>query len=445
MAIKLINLLLLASVLAPFLLGFRQGVASLIIMRPLCDRFFDAERVGIAGHQLSYGAIINMAVIGLTVLNWQRIRMDIPPKLRNVWLPFVLVSLVATLYSPTHIDALRKSLTYFSFSSLFMFSFVIVSLERDASRFLKLIILSSVLPVAYGLFQGLSGIDRFLDSSRVASTFSHPNIFAFYIVSTLGTILFVLCTQRVHITPKLRFILHIYIVPLLVALVMTKTRSAWLGAMILLLVYALIYDGRILIFGLSIPIVVLLVPAVHDRIMALMTGNEYSGWVTRLNSYAWREFLWQHSYPYIWKRPIFGYGTDSFLFYSKEFFPLGATEAHNVYIQILFEAGIVGLIAFGWIYLRSAAWLFSHWRFDKRGISMAFAILGTYLLVCYSDNMLAYLSFDWCFWFSFGLMVAQIGLLRSPSQALPKPLSFRRDAKFAKATAMRAFRTSSQA
>ena len=112
----------------------------------------------------------------------------------------------------------------------------------------------------------------------------------------------------------------------------------------------------------------LAIPAVNDRIMSLMSENDYIGGPTvLLNSFAWRNFLWEGSFAYIWRQPIFGYGLHSFPFYSAEFFypTPGGTYAHNDYIQVLFETGLVGLIAFLWIFWRCAAWLYQRWRFDR--------------------------------------------------------------------------------
>jgi O-antigen ligase len=121
--------------------------------------------------------------------------------------------------------------------------------------------------------------------------------------------------------------------------------------------------------------------------------------------------LWESSFTYIWQRPIFGYGLDSFPFYSPAFFPLERTmgfNAHNVYIQVIFEMGFVGLIGFVLIFCRSFGWLARFWRFDRRGVSVAAAVMVVYLIGCYSDNVLEYLTFDWCFWLFFGLVFAQL-------------------------------------
>jgi putative inorganic carbon (hco3(-)) transporter len=418
MSIEIVAVILAGVVPAAFFLGLRTGIATLLIIRPLCDRLFELGRFDFAGYSITYGAIMNVVVICAILCNVGPIWRRVPSGLKTTWLPFLLMASIALLYSPVQFDGFRRFMAYVSFAGMFMLSFVLVKSERDVLFFLKVVILSSILPVLYGLIQIASGTDWFLDS-RIHSTFSHPNTFAFYILITIGAIFFLLSTERLRISGNVRLFLNIYLIPLLIVLVMTKTRSAWLGCLVLFFVYGLVYDKRALVFVLVAPIIALAIPAVSERLMDLASGNAYvGGSAVTVNAYAWRQILWESSFHYIWQQPIFGYGLDSFSFHSRVFFPIDAVSgasasrtsgvfAHNVYIQFLFETGFVGLVSFFWIFWRCFAWLNRSWRLDKRGLTITGAILVVYLIVGYSDNLFEYLSFDWCFWFTIGLIFAQ--------------------------------------
>jgi O-antigen ligase len=424
--IILIGLLFVCFVLAAFILGLRAGVAALIVVRPLCDRLFESGRFDIAGHAESAGAIMNVIVICTMIFNIAKIQQYTPSPLKNIWFPFLLVCAAAVIYSPVQVDALRTLVTYVCYYAMFALSFVVVRSEDDALSFLKLIVLSSVLPVFYALFQIVSGIDWFLDS-RIQSTFNHPNILAFFLLVVIGVILFLLVTKHISITIRVRLLLQLYLVPLLVVLVMTKTRSAWIGCLVLFLAYGLVYDKRVLFLVLVVPFLALALPVVSDRLKDLLSNSEYVGGpAVVLNAYAWRELLWENSFSYIWRQPIFGYGLDSFHFYSPVFFsptPNG-TDAHNVYLQLLFETGLVGLIGFLWIFARCLIWLIRRWQFDWRGTSMAVAVVIAYLICLYSDNLLDYLTFQWSFWSALGaicsLMAWRLSLARSQFVDRPK-------------------------
>ena len=101
MALMLVGLLPTIAIVVAFLLGLRRGVSALILIRPICDRLFDAGRFDVAGHAISYGAIINIVVIGVLLINMGNLRRRVPPSLVIMWLPFLLIALTAVLYSPS--------------------------------------------------------------------------------------------------------------------------------------------------------------------------------------------------------------------------------------------------------------------------------------------------------------------------------------------------------
>jgi putative inorganic carbon (HCO3(-)) transporter len=416
MFISLAGTFLATIMVGAFFFGFRTGVVALILVRPLCDRIFESGRFDVGGQAISYGALVNIAVILALFCNLSRVWQSVPAKLRTIWLPFLILAFAAVIYSPVQLEALRKFFTYFCFFVMFSFGFAVVRSERDLLYFLKMIVLSSVPPVTYGLFQIATGLDLYEDA-RIQSTFSHPNIFAFFIIIIIGIILFLQCTSRLKTSGRYRLVLTVYLLPLLILLIFTKTRNAWIGCAVEFLVYGMVYDRRALVLLLLAPFVALAIPGVADRVNDLSSGNDYIGGpAINVNAYAWRTILWESSFTYIWERPIFGYGLGSFFFYSPEFFPLDrhhGADAHSVYIQTIFEMGFVGLISWSLIFGRSFVWLGRFWHFDKRGVPVVAASMVAYLIACYSDNILGYLTFDWCFWFFFGLIFAQFSQYRA--------------------------------
>src|ERR1700722_11730238 len=152
----LVGLLLTGAVLASFIGGLRRGITVLILVRPLCDRVFEQGRMDIGGHELSCGAILNFIVIGAMLIGLLRIDNKVQVKLERAWLPFLLIAMLAVVYSPVQLDAFRKFLTYVSYMAMFILPFALVRRRATAEYFFKVMILSSVLPVAYGLFQAVS-------------------------------------------------------------------------------------------------------------------------------------------------------------------------------------------------------------------------------------------------------------------------------------------------
>jgi O-antigen ligase len=409
-----VSLALTLVILAGFIGGLRSGMVVLLLVRPVCDRLFELARFDVAGMDISYGAALNLVVILAIGLVLYRLRNRVQVTLWRAWVPFLLAMLIACSYSPVAVDALRKFLTYVSYMAMFVLPFIMIRRERDVLYFFKIIVLSSLAPVAYGLFQLASGRDWYM-GTRIASTFSHPNIFAFYLLTTVGTILSLLLSQRFALTKNTRRLLSVYLVPLLILLVATKTRSAWLGCLLLFGVYGMIADKRILVLTFVLPICALLIPGVRERLSDLATGNQYVGWVQNVNAYAWRKLLWHKAFAYITQRPLFGYGLYSFPYYSPTFFPLETergVDAHNVFIQLLFETGLMGLLSFLWIFARKILMLFRFWRLDRPALTMTITMVGVYLMTCYSDNLLEYVSYGWCYWFTFGIIFADLSQYR---------------------------------
>jgi len=272
---SLIAAFLVVIMVGAFFRGLRTGVIALIVFRPLCDPFFAEGRFEIAGQAITYGALINVAVIFALLFNFSQVWQSVPAKLRTIWLPFLVLAFAAVIYSPIPVEAFRTYLTYFSFFVMFVFGFAVVRTERDFLYFLKLTILSSVIPVIYGLFQLAASYDLY--EGRIQSTFAHPNIFAFFIVMVIGIILFLQSTTRLKVSGRYRLLVLVYLLPLLVLLIFTKTRSAWVGCAIQFLVYGIVYDRKALVAILLAPFALLAIPEVSDRLGDLSSGNDYIG------------------------------------------------------------------------------------------------------------------------------------------------------------------------
>jgi O-antigen ligase len=174
-----------------------------------------------------------------------------------------------------------------------------------------------------------------------------------------------------------------------------------------------------------VPALAFALPQVRDRIMQV-TVDRYSDVSTDymmamqrgeflmidpvvLNSGKWRSLLWSSSMEWVGDKPIFGYGMDSFKLYSSEFFPLsagGGSAAHNVFVEQIFEGGIVGIVAYMWIFI--AIWLAIFKNFSQRirDKTTIIIMILSYFIISYSDNILHYLGFNWFFWFVVSSMLA---------------------------------------
>lgn len=392
-----------------------QIVFIVLLVRSACDPIFELSSVDMGGSTIGVGAAINALVIIIAILFIVQRPSAVPLAVFAIWAPYLLVALGATLHAPQPSAAARIFLVIVSYWAMFAMPFFMFRSPADLRRFVLLIFASSIIPsvdALWSIWFGLTDLSNF----RLQSTFTHPNIFAFYLVLLLGLALYVRTSSAVRWSPRARWLISIYIAILVIFLAFTKTRSAWGAAALIFLVYALWFDRRFLFGFVVLPILLSNYTPFGDRLADLAVGEEIESFKqlndsNQLNSFAWRQALWGSAIPSIEERPVIGHGLESFRPSTPQFFPLVGPEgidAHNLYLQILFEMGAIGLLAYGWLLGSLAWWIKSGFRYDPDGIIVAFSVFIPYLLESYSDNLLYYLSFNWYFMFATGTICAWI-------------------------------------
>jgi O-antigen ligase len=393
----------------------RQVTVAILITRSACDPLFGLSGTDFGESTISLGAAVNALTIALP-LGFMIFGPPMAPFTTvRMWAPFLLSALAATLYAPQFMNAARLFLVIVSYWAMFALPFFMFRSRTDLSRFIMLIFASSIAPSLYALWdiwRGLSDLSEF----RLQSTFAHPNIFAFYLVLLLGLALYVRTASAVLWPAGTRRIISLYIPILLAFLILTQTRSAWAACALMFLFYAVWFDRRFIVLGLLVVPILLSSQMVGSRIADSWSGEEIEDFKelndsNMLNSFAWREALWASAIPSIAERPVLGHGLQSFRTSSPEFFPLAhldGADSHNMYLQILFEMGAIGMLTFAWLVLCLVRLIGKGLRYDSRGLAIVLAILVTYLLESYSDNMIYYLNFNWYFMFALGTICAWI-------------------------------------
>jgi O-antigen ligase len=396
-----------AAIVLGFLFLFNRPVLFLLIIffRAVCDPLFEATRAG--GDSMGLGAIANALVILMAFLFLVERPRAVTRTAIPMWAPLLVVAVLAAVRAPELGPAVKYLLVYLSYASVFAIPFFLKGRLADPRFLVPLILLSSLMPVLYGFFDFATWACGRPDA-RVCSTFEHPNIFAFYLVLMVSLTLYILKSEQFRISSPQRWLLVGYMIALIALLMLTKTRSAWAACIVVFVVYGLFFQRRFLVYlvvGLGL---LLLLPPVQDRLMDLAQGNEQVQF-GKLNSYAWRKSIWEAGLSWMSAAyyPI-GYGLESFGYYTSVFFPTrsGRTGAHSVYVQWFFEAGVIGVACAAWLFQRLFSMLWRGRIRDRLGAVLFITIVLEYLVMAYSDNMLAYLSFNWTFWFLMGVVCA---------------------------------------
>lgn len=408
--LKLVALPILIVLIFMFFYNRSNLILAVILARASLDPLLNWSGVGLGG-------ALNILVISICILFLLSSNdVDRRPFLR-MWSPFLLIAMISVFYSPDKIYSLRFFLLLLSYCALFIIPFYLVKSTKDAGIIVRLLVMSSLIPICYALFELGTGRSMTVDGIRLKSTFTHANVFAFYLVVMITFSLYLLKT-KVFILPKVkRLLLVLYMLLMVALLVFTKTRGAWLACLQVFVFYGLFFERKLLVYLFVAGVSALFVPAVQERLADLVQVSEYAQYAqyTKLNSYEWRVQLWLSSLEWVKLKPILGYGINTFQLYSTSFFPLERVrgfDAHSVYFQFLFDIGLVGLLAFLFLLFNLFAWLKRLYPQDKTGIAIITALAIAYMIASYSDNIMHYHALNWYFWALMGFVCAYMQVLK---------------------------------
>lgn len=302
---------------------------------------------------------------------------------------------------------IKYSLLYFS-----LYEFFSSDIKRIKRIFWAIIVISGF-TFLNGIFQSLSGFDilrqHLIDKTdcllRINASFVHPNDYGSFIIAMLPlSLLFLL--------PKLpknkRIILLIVLILGLFCLIRTSSRGAWLGFIIGLIIFFYSYNKKLaIILPIALIILISVFPNGLNRMSSLFSGAQNSSWE--------RTKLWEGTWNMIKEHPITGFGINTFSDYFPKFKPADypdARYAHNSYMQMWSEIGIIGLMTFLGLII-TALWTTFN-KFNKKiscgfeGMLLLSLVSGwtAFLVQAALDTNLYSLVLITLFWFITALIIA---------------------------------------
>jgi putative inorganic carbon (HCO3(-)) transporter len=259
------------------------------------------------------------------------------------------------------------------------------NLEKKLGRIFWAIMGSSFLVSLYGILQIL-GIDFIawteppFVTHRVTSTLGQPNYLGSYLLLIIPLSFYGLMKYR-HFWP--RFILIILLLMQLVTLMITGSRSAWLGllgGLVLLVFWNLVRIWS----GLSAPkkrgLILISILAAVMVALFLSQNNYIAGRFKGITDFkqgsvSARINFWSGAIKSFRQKPLLGYGLENqgmefIKYYQVDWAKTGfvnasTNRAHNLILDILLTTGIIGLIFYVWIYT-SFFWWTNQNRSDKQ-------------------------------------------------------------------------------
>src|SRR5205823_161872 len=122
----------------------------------------------------------------------------------------------------------------------------------------------------------------------------------------------------------------------------TYTRSAWIAALLGVLVVGIIQSKRMIaLMWIGVVVIALAVPSASARFQDLGTETRASG--TAGNSLIWRVEYWRQALA-LGGDPVTGIGLGAVSTLTNQ-----AKEPHNDFIRAFVETGVIGLAAYLWL------------------------------------------------------------------------------------------------
>lgn len=355
---------------------------------------------------------------------------------------YIIVNLISVIFSLDHSLSLRG---FFSKELKFIVIFFMVvetiNTRKRLRNVLITIILSAVLLTVDAGVQYFIGTDFLRSKPWMGSTasFSNANGFAGWLIIVIP-LFFGLLTSDVIRRKILKTLLLILTIFLLICLLITFARGAWLGFItgILMIFCYLLMKGllkiKLLHFIVLLAIIASLIQPIKaefktfestnykytqkliDGFKPTASSNPYNTNLIRIN-------LLKESLQIIKDYPLFGCGLNTYSKVVKEYktYEYGKTYSypHNSLLQKAAETGLLGILAFFLILFAFFKTCLQHiFLYFKRDSALVVGLLSgisAFLVHSFFDSNLYALQLVVLFWFMLGLTIAVINLEKQSS------------------------------
>ncbi len=321
---------------------------------------FKNFRIGAYAVILLFPFLPTMIIVGLLLISFISLMLNtafaenFKFRKTNMDIYLILFAFVIFMSGVTSFDpasSINIALVYLVFiSSYFVYTNSITS-KKELYVAMIMLITSGTLVSLYGIYQYLFGfaegsvwIDTgmFEDiSTRVVSTFENPNVLGEYLLLIIPIILaFLFSSKKCLAKLSLLSVLAISVL----CMVFTFSRGCWIGLIIAFIILSIFYDRRFLWAGI---ILVLFAPVYlpESVIQRFLSVGD-----TADTSTSYRVYIWFGTIDMLkdyWLTGIgLGEGAFNIIYPHYSYSAIVAPHSHNLYLQIIAENGIVGMIVF---------------------------------------------------------------------------------------------------
>ncbi len=282
----------------------------------------------------------------LTALLWLAARhysgRKVPTSRLGVALSLFVVAGFLSVLGSSHIQA--SAMEALRVGSVAMMFLVVEQLIDSRKTLIRVVVVCYVgllyplLYTSYGMVAGHPGADLKGGFSRLSGPFGQANTFARY----LAFMIIMGVALHPYVRRGLKWVFASLTLLSAGYMTLTLTRTAIIGALVGVIVVAVVQRRRGLLIGLGIAALagLFLLPGVAARFGTLGAQSTIGGGPTG-NTLEWRLRYWAEVLPLANHNPITGIGLDVTQFQTD-----AAKQPHNDFIRAYVEMGVVGLITF---------------------------------------------------------------------------------------------------
>jgi len=305
--------------------------------------------------------------------------------------------------------------------------------EKRVRIFLTFFLASASITALCGVIQQFNGHDFLkghrMAGGRISSFFKEANGLGAYLVPVIGVVLSLLFTA---FTRKRSWILRggllVLFVLLFSCLCWTYSRSSWIGCIVILFVMVLLDRRKVFLAGaLLLLIIIFFLPSLRQvRHLHLITDDnaasvQKGSMITALKQGgSGRISFWKNAVSIIRSSPVCGTGFNTYTRIIKRN-PDKNTwwYAHNCYLQLAAETGLLGLGCFLWMVFVLLRHGLDHCR-KMNGLWLLTILQGIlagligYLVQSFFDNTFYTSQLGLLMWILIGLLVAVTRLTPNP-------------------------------
>ncbi len=349
-------------------------------------------------------------------------------------LPFILLILISIL---SFVNSINLHSSMQGIVKLLKYGFLIAILGREVKdkEHFKKIILSSIFGLFIGsldgVYQLIFGVDLFrhrpydavIGLARLKGAFPHTNIYAGYLALFLP-----LCAGLFLYFSKGKSRVYFGIVSAvaLFCLIFTFCRSAVLGFWLAMLIIGIIKKDKLVVALLIV--VVLIAPFLAPKGIRDWSKNTSSVAELLLNKS--RFVLFETSFNMIKHHPLLGVGVNTYSLNYQKYKLHDTSEdtantmwyAHNSFLQMASEIGIIGLLVFLYLLAKLTKYWWVFYReindnFEKIASLGIFMGIFAFLIHGLTETNLYYPKIATLFWFQVGFLVSLLNLHKRAARA----------------------------